>query len=109
MLKTQYNKLQQDCAKWFATFYFNDGEDDDVEWNLKEAYWIWEGTVLSIGDVFINMEDIVFLEEIDSEVSLFRDWYWWSVEQEHTSVKLKTYVSMRVTMTHEEIVDTIKT
>lgn len=111
MLKTKYNKLQQDCAEWFCKWYYDDVDEDEPDfWKfyLSDAYWIGEGTVLWVWDMFINMEDIVFLYEINADRDVFHDWYWWSVEQEHKSINLKNYINLRVTNTHDEIVEFYK-
>lgn len=107
-----YYKLKDDIRTAFIKYYYKDEEwEKDVYLDYlddpNEGYWIGWGNVMGIGDIFVDLEDIILIFEHKIPRDIFLDWYWHSVENEldHRKINLKTYASFCKWATHEQIME----
>lgn len=107
-----YYKLKDNIRTAFIKYFYEDEDDEENTYlyylhDMNEGYWIGWGNVMGIGDIFVDLEDIILIFEHKIPRDIFLEWYWHSVENEldHQRINLKTYASFRKWATHEQILE----
>jgi len=79
------------CTEYVREFIARHGYSKDWDWVGNDPASV--GTIVNIGDMFINMEDIRF--DIDNNVPIdhFDKWYWESVDRYEAKIKYMNYQS----------------
>jgi len=97
-----YKNLQEELLRWMCKYYFEEPDEIDI----RESYWIGGGTILWISDIFVNMEDIIYLATNNVPRDTFCDWYWHTVENHdnHLRCNIQSYIKLRGDWTHEEFI-----
>lgn len=106
-----YYKLKDNIRAEFIKYFYQDEEWEknvylDYLHDPNEGYWIGWGNAMGIGDIFVDLEDIILIFESNIPRDIFLDWYWFQVEkEEHQRITLYHYAQMRWSgKTHEEII-----
>lgn len=94
-LISNYYKLKQEVKEWFTKYYYEACYSD----YLDDGYWIGNGDILWISDIFVSLENIIYLAEHQIPLDIFTDWYWYSVEE--GVVNMQSYIKIRGTWDHD--------
>lgn len=98
----QYYKLKDDIRTDFIKYFYSDEDGEDAYLDYlddRDIYWIGNGNVLGISDIFINLEDIIYVLEHGIDRWILLDWYWETLEN---PINLPSYIKIRADWTHED-------
>lgn len=104
-------------AQWFCEYYFEEEDSYDYYW-IGSSGGSVSGCTLWVGDIFVDLDDIVDIMENDIPREVFMSWYSFRVEwfdntytwedefdtQIIDKVNLKSYAKIRWEGTHDDYV-----
>ena len=79
-------------ASWFFASYYWAGEEFDEDYYIEDdpdIYWI--GSILSIGDIFVSLDDIETIAREEIPCKVFLSWYDFSLCREVLDMHLNLH------------------